>query len=869
MGEVFSAWDPVLEREVAIKRLHPHRFSGSASIRRFVREARAIARINHVNVLPVFDAGWSDGQGFLVMQQVDASSMRQWLNSDRPRRSRLLVLERAAAGLAAAHRQGIVHRDFKPENVLVDRDRHTWVMDFGLAVEHAAHETSAGGHSEERANPEFTTVAGTPAYMAPEQHLGLPGSVASDVYALAITSYETLVGRRPFQGSTLARLIEQKMGGAPPRPAGMPRRVWSVLERGLAVEPDQRPPSAEVFVAELRRAYGGRRHVAVAALASIAIGLGVLGTPTTAPASSPGCDDPSALVTNWPQRSAAVASGRGASLLLAHAERWAQLYTEACDGPSEHRDAQLQCLQRQLQERDELLAALPIDARAADVVRVAEQLGPPSTCTGVHSVFTPLTPAQEHQLAAARRGVRVAKGLLDDAEPEQALRTLGGVEQRLEHLPPIDTVDSLRIRAASLYDDAGDAAGGARRLHRLYLEALGQGRPHVAQQAAVKLIYVEGVSLGNPAAGHRHNAAALALQVRDGLDPLVNVQRLTNLASVSFAEGSVARAVEVLVLARAELQALELSDPGRQLRAARSTARVEGNLAAAWMHAGDFEAARDAAQRAIDAYRSGPGDEATETGRAYMTLAMALLMTGELDAAQRAADEGLRTVRASVAPASPSLAPMLRTAATIAYERGDLVGHRLHLEEVRGLFPPSAPAHWDASIELAQGMLAEGLASDALQVVMDALPHLDASDSVQGQSRVAALRIAAHAHSELDQHPQAIEAIERAQAALVGTALDVDVLKIPIWLSQAQIYSSAGRLDASIRANESAYAATARAQSGPDSELAVKQLVSGLVSRASESDLARARAVMTESSPRLSADTRVELEAQLASATKR
>jgi hypothetical protein len=242
MGVVLRAWDPQLEREVAVKLVRGESADGAA---RLVREARAMAKLRHPAVITVHDAGIVGGEVFVVMELVDGENLADWFARRPPWREVLVRCLTAGAGLAAAHARGLVHRDFKPHNVLCDRDGRVIVADFGLA-------RGAPGVSD--APSALTTtgaVVGTPAYMAPEQHLGEPVGPAADQFALAATIYEGVYGQRPFPGTTLAALISEVLSGQvrpPPASTEVPRAIEAVLRRGMARDAADRWPSVQAML---------------------------------------------------------------------------------------------------------------------------------------------------------------------------------------------------------------------------------------------------------------------------------------------------------------------------------------------------------------------------------------------------------------------------------------------------------------------------------------------------------------------------------------------------------------------------------------------------------------------------------------------
>ncbi|MEV4453796.1 protein kinase domain-containing protein [Streptomyces mirabilis] len=238
MGEVWRAADQVLGRPVAVKLL---RADEATDIERFRLEAQTAARLNHPNVVGVYDFGSHHGRLYLVMELVDGWSLAQ----ERSMRGALapheaaVIAAQVAAGLSAAHRQGVIHRDIKPANVMISTDRTVKITDFGIArfADDAASTLTATGK-----------IIGTADYLAPERALGHPAQPASDVYSLGCVLYELLTGRPPFQGTTSIAVVQQHVDAAPLPPAQLrpeiPQPLSDYLLHLLAKDPPHRP-SAE------------------------------------------------------------------------------------------------------------------------------------------------------------------------------------------------------------------------------------------------------------------------------------------------------------------------------------------------------------------------------------------------------------------------------------------------------------------------------------------------------------------------------------------------------------------------------------------------------------------------------------------------
>ena len=266
MGVVYAAHDPDLHRDVAIKVLRPE-FSRSSpdATKRIVREAQAMARVSHPTVVAVYDVGTVDGQVFIAMERIAGSSLREWLAEPRTPAAILDVFIGAGRGLVAAHDAGMVHRDFKPDNVLVGTDGQPRVTDFGLAFEQ-------GQQDPVEVSGEVSTrpIVGTPTYMAPEQHAAANIDARTDQFSFAIALYEALYGKRPFAGKLREELATAVMDGRiepPPPGTRVPWSLREILVRALSVKPGDRYPTMRELLKALGRDRGRRpRQVASAAL---------------------------------------------------------------------------------------------------------------------------------------------------------------------------------------------------------------------------------------------------------------------------------------------------------------------------------------------------------------------------------------------------------------------------------------------------------------------------------------------------------------------------------------------------------------------------------------------------------------------------
>jgi serine/threonine protein kinase len=373
MGVVWAATDPDLERAVAIKLLRVAEGSDTQRTR-LLREARAMARLKHPNVLTVYEVGTAAGTDYIAMELVEGGSLADWLKTTPPREEILGALIAAGRGLAAAHEAGIVHRDFKPENVLRDKKGHVFVTDFGLAfgqVEEAGPElvplkgvaVGSGRPVDSVLDSPLTqtgVLIGTPAYMAPEQYEGKVGP-RSDQFSFCVTAWEALVGDRPFSGKTLGELRAAAGRGA--GRSNLPARLHQVIARGLSRDPEARWPDMPSLLRALEARPSRRRLWMTAAGFAIVAAAGIA-TIALRGGHGDGCEPADEVFASaWgPAKRADALKAHPGMTAIAQLtilddtrRKWIVAYEAACKRPaSSARHEQLACL---LEVRDEVADA--------------------------------------------------------------------------------------------------------------------------------------------------------------------------------------------------------------------------------------------------------------------------------------------------------------------------------------------------------------------------------------------------------------------------------------------------------------------------------------------------------------------------------
>ena len=435
MGVVYSAYDPHLDRKVAIKLLRAEaRSSAIDAGTRLLREAQAMAKIDHANVIKVHEVGTLGEQVFVAMEFADGGTLRDWLSERHPPRAILEQFAQAGRGLAAAHRAGLVHRDFKPDNVLLTRDGSARVTDFGLVAALTDAPPTARAPTPPpveiaslSASPPLSqdltqtgAIMGTPAYMAPEQFRGVGATAATDQFAFCVALYEALYGERPFAGSTYGELcatvLEGRLSPAP-KSARVPGWLRRVLVRGLALEPDQRFPSMEALLAALSRdRVRLRNRVLALAAAAACIGGGVylVARHQNRAGECTGGDERIAAVWNPDVRAhmkqafdaskrpfAPAAFALATDHLDAWTQDWEHAYVGACEDTrvrgeqSEHMlDLRMQCLARRLDAAGAMIDVLV--AGGSDAVdhakNVTDDLPAVSPCADRDSLLADVPP---------------------------------------------------------------------------------------------------------------------------------------------------------------------------------------------------------------------------------------------------------------------------------------------------------------------------------------------------------------------------------------------------------------------------------------------------------------------------------------------
>lgn len=755
-GIVFAAYDPRLDRRVALKILPRRGDAPSADVA--LREARAMARLADPNVLSVYDAGMVDGAVYVVLEYVRGRTLATVLREEDLSAAQVLALYREAGrGLAAAHRAGVVHGDFKPGNVLVGDDGRVRVMDFGLA-------RLAG--ADERHLSRFGTLA----YMAPERLRGMPGTAASDQFSFCVALFEGLFGARPFEWGSFEELVEATTAGRVRLPSGaprVPRRVRRAVLRGLSPEPADRFPTMEALLARLGRFALGRRGVATI-VAGTAIVAGVAGYGAHQSAAEDLCRTRAArLARVWePSRRAAVlrafteadpdlaqtTMGVLDAALSRYARRWGDAAYETCreqgrdDG--EDKAASLvrsYCLERNARAFEAFVDTLQDGGRTA-LLRAAEgaaSLPAPDECDRAAFEFDARS-ADPERAAALRARLDEALGRQLAGDYEGGVALARTVVRGAEGTGRTDLVAEARLRLGMLEHYAGDYAEAARDLAEAAFVADAAGADRTLALARTVLVHVEGRHLAHYEAAHtwlRHARAAVARAGADDTD--VAARLLLYEAMLARDQGDLAGARRNLEHARV-LRVSLFGDPSLEV------AEVDAELGRVYEDAGDIARALDHARRAYEAYAGVLGDTHPELAPKQHEIGRLLARAGRPReglswlAKARAGYERLR------ADGYPDLGRVLadeaRVLATLGRTDRALARFEEAARRLDTAFGPGGPAaaavrvdHAQVLADLGRVAAAAELLETALPVLVEALPP-DHRDRVRAEALAARLR---------------------------------------------------------------------------------------------------------------------------------
>ncbi len=592
MGVVYAAYDPGLDRKVALKLLHPSRqqlqneTAREAARARLMREAHALAKLSHPNVVAIHDVGLFQDQVFLAMEFVEGQTLSKWLRA-KPRQPDevIEVMRYAGRGLAAAHEAGLTHRDFKPDNVLIGTDGRVRVLDFGLArsddedssaddnpLREAMHLSASKTRHEFGVSKLGLTrtgaLVGTPAYMSPEQHLGDNADARSDQFSFCVALYEALYGQRPFSGKTLTALAFNVIQGKVEPPSGsfhVSTKIRRAVLRGLNQTPDARFPSMLELLAELetQRSRGRFGWLALAAISAGSLGL-VLGSSWLAKRDPcTGAREHLAGVWDAPRKQLVHAAFSATKLpyaenvwqtveisLDAYTNNWVAEHTAACEATrvtgeqsEDLLDLRMMCLDRRLTD---LRALTDLYTQAdAKTVEFATQgtadLPELAGCNDVEglkaAIPPPTDPEARGQVKALREQLATARALDTAGRWDEGIAIGRRVEITADALayPPVQA--EARLILANLLQQTDDRKQAVKALYEA-IEYASFGRDdHTVARAWIELVFVAGIINSELEEALWCSRAAEVALARTGDDPMLRAHLQLNRSAVLNRKG--------------------------------------------------------------------------------------------------------------------------------------------------------------------------------------------------------------------------------------------------------------------------------------------------------------------------------------------
>ena len=681
MGVVFAAHDPDLDRLVALKILRTAAGRDHTQARaRLLREARAMAKLSHPNVITVHEVGTDGSRDFVAMELIDGKNVADWLTERRPAAEVLRVMLAAGRGLAAAHAAGLVHRDFKPHNVLLGRDGRVVVTDFGLARAFEG-ETGAGpatggappspqiGFEETVDAPKTPpapdrpradasslsstltqtgTMLGTPAYMAPEQFAGAATGPETDQFAFCVAVWEGLAGTRPFRGGSIDELRRAVEGGTALGGGSIARRYRGVLARGLRRDPAARWPNMDALLSALGRAEKRPRRVGAAIAFAVALGAsgGVFMMTRPAAVERPSACVPGELMT-WSVWSPALAAeleahfasepeawARNRAGLDAITASWRDTWKQACAEPESPRfHGRVSCLTGALDE----LGALTETMRDAPgellrQIEVAQLLPPPAGCldsTRIGLPAPPEDPAVRAEVARLRRDFALARAWAraqrgDDAKARAAAALEAA--RKLDRSYPAILAEALEV-AGTVHDILGEHAAAETLYEEAAIVAERAGHDPVRATVLLGLLAMVAERSSDADLIRSHAERALAAIERAGNEPSLRAGVDLTLAKLAMIEGDLDRAIELAERARIT------SADSYERRRAGVAARHEASLRLLRDAEGDAAIAEELLEKALAVAEDVFGPEHPYTMDAIAALAGVRWETGDLAAA--------------------------------------------------------------------------------------------------------------------------------------------------------------------------------------------------------------------------------------------
>ena len=609
MGIVYAAYDPELDRKIALKLLRPARKASGNKSReaRMVREAKAIAKVSHPNVVAIYDVGVHDGHVFMAMEHLAGGTLTDWMAPGKKRTWREIVnmFIEIGHGLAGAHTEGLIHRDFKPDNVLLDKNGKPKIVDFGLVRLSAAGDLEDSGTALRDAGDEVssaTSIAafaalapemlagpltrtgalmGTPAYMAPEQYSGKRVDERSDQFAFCVTLYEALYGERPFAGDTVLALADSVMQGRarePRRDSDVPGWLRRAVLRGIDVNPSKRFAQLDDLITVFANDPAKRTKMWMIAGTTLGVMLAAVGVAhrmgagqhalcTGAGARLGGIWEPGSGTS---ERKAAVhrafaSSGKSyaeqaftgaARLLDQYVTRWTTMYTDACEATqvrgeqsAEVLDLRMACLNDRLGNARALsdVFATADGTVVENAVSAAAALPPLDHCADVPLlravVKPPENPATRKRVDELRGSLADLIALRDSGQCARAMPRAGALISDVRAVGYQPLLAETLYESAQLGSSCGDIAETLQRLRDAHSAATASRNDEVAAQASALIPSFAMNRLGQVGVAREWLGVARGAVARLGRETLADAMLAQAEGMLAVSEGAFGRAL--------------------------------------------------------------------------------------------------------------------------------------------------------------------------------------------------------------------------------------------------------------------------------------------------------------------------------------
>ncbi|MBK7859244.1 MAG: protein kinase [Archangiaceae bacterium] len=787
MGVVVAARDTELKRTVALKVVHSD--ASEVTRARLLREAQALARVRHPNVVVVHEVVSHGAVQLIALELVTGMTLRRYLEVHvLSWREKVRLFAAAGCGLHAAHLAGLVHRDFKADNVLVSQSGEVKVTDFGLA----RHEVEPEAALDPDRSVELTdaqSLLGTPRYMSPEQLNHQRADARSDQFSFCVALWEALSGARLFNAREVGALRREVMSPRIGALTHVPRALTAALQRGLSLDPAARWPSLELLVRELERIASRRQRWLKLLLAGAALGAAlVAGGAVNRGLAQRRCGDgPARAAVIWSdarkhqleqvftQTGAAYAASALAEVqgeVDAFVARWRTSFESACEAsvrgsqPPAQLEARTRCLSRRLDDLDTFLGELAhVDAQTlASTSRAARGLGTVASCDDVATLLQQEAPAAEvrprldavyRELAAVRTRARL--GQLRDAA-----RQLGEVEPKAAQLGPGPRAEAL-VLDGELKDELGEFAAADQALQAGALAAERARHYTALASALIARVHVVGVSLA-----HGDDALHVAERAEAVLAPMDNWELATELDyQRAFVLVAAKRPVEAVERAERALATSEQREPG-----AERGERLRELLARALWMKGDVEAGSAQYERVLQQKRARYGDRHPALASALTGLAIVYADRGDLRKARARVEEGLQVLERAVGPDSPTLVRTLNVLAGVATMSGEMAEAERHVRRALKLNDAARGADHPLSlamrVNLGSMLIEQDQVAEGLGVAREAVA-LSEKRWGPTQANTATTRYTLCAQLELvGQHREAAELCERVVPELAA-----------------------------------------------------------------------------------------------------